>query len=182
MNEIVKNKLNHLEETAEKFWNIPPEAGNHLNLLIKACKYKTVLEVGTSNGYSAIWFAEALKETNGHLTSIEFYEERITMAKNNLNEVGLLDYVTILQGKALEIIENLNDFFDVIFIDANKAEYIKYFEKLHPKLISGGMFIADNVTSHKDDMQDFLDIFNNHPEYQVSYLPFGGGMLIGFKK
>ncbi len=181
MNEIIKNKLNNLEKTAERFWNIPPEAGNHLNLLVRACKYKNLLEIGTSNGYSAIWFSEALKATNGHLTSIEYYEERINLAKQNLNEVGLLDYVTIIQGKALEVIETLGGTYDLIFIDANKAQYIKYFELLNPKLVSGGMFIADNVTSHKDDMLDFLDTFNNHPDYQVSYLPFGGGMLIGLK-
>lgn len=182
MNQIIIDKLKKLEETSSEFWNIPPESGNHLNLIIKAAKYKNIVEVGTSNGYSAIWLAEAIKETGGHITGIEFSQERLNMAENNLKECGLADYVTIKQGSALDILADLHEIYDLVFIDANKKEYIKYYEILDKKLRSGGMIVADNVTSHQNKVQDFLDAINNNQNYQVSYLPFGGGLLLALKK
>lgn len=180
-NEIINKKLSELEQTSQEYWNIPRESGNHLNLIIKAAGYKNILEIGTSNGYSGIWLAEAAKVNSGHLTTVEFYEERRKLAKTNFQECGLENVITVLQGKALEVIKTLDCKYDVIFIDANKGEYIEYFNELHPKLLKKGLFIADNVISHKDKLKDFLDILNNHTEYQISYLPFGGGLLIGLK-
>ncbi len=190
MNSLIDNKLKVLEATSKQYWNIPRETAVHLSLLIKACKYQNILEVGTSNGYSAIWLAEAAKQTNGNVTTIEFFEERINLAQNNLKDCQLDQYVKIKHGKALDIIEVLTKqinnaelrLFDFIFIDANKAESIDYFNALDPLLLKGGMFVADNVTSHESEMKDFLYLFNNHPGYQVSYLPFGGGTLIGLKR
>ncbi|MDD3014353.1 MAG: O-methyltransferase [Candidatus Gastranaerophilales bacterium] len=181
MQDSIKQVLLKLEKTSEKYWNIPPESGKLLNLIIKSSGYKDILEIGTSNGYSAIWLAEAAKKNSGYVTGIEFSQERIDLAINNFKECGLSDYISVRQGKALDIIKALESEFDFIFIDANKAEYIKYFELLHPRLRSKGLIAADNVTSHKEDVQDFLDSITNHPEYQTSYLPFGGGLLLGLK-
>ncbi len=189
MNTVIAKKLKALEETSKQYWNIPRETAVHLSLLIKACKYKNILEVGTSNGYSAIWMAEAARQTNGKVTTVEYFEERINLAKNNLKDCDLLQYVNIKHGKALDIIKllakqvnnNEIDLFDFIFIDANKAEYIDYFNALDPLLLENGMFIADNVTSHQNEMKDFLEVFNNHTGYQISYLPFGGGTLIALR-
>ena len=182
MQEIIRKKLLHLEETSEKYWNIPRESGNHLNLIIKATGYKNILEIGTSNGYSTIWFAEAVRANAGHIISIEYYQERIDIAQKNFEECGLSDFITLKQGKALDIIENIEGEYDLVFIDANKAEYINYYEIMHPKIRSGGMLVADNVTSHKSEMEDFLDIISHNVNYQISYLPFGGGLLIALKK
>lgn len=63
-----------LEETQNEFWNVARETGNFLNMLVKICNAQNAYEIGTSNGYSGIWLAKALKETGGHLTTIEFYE------------------------------------------------------------------------------------------------------------
>jgi len=181
MQDSIKQVLLKLEKTSEKFWNIPHESGNLLNLIIKASGYKDILEIGTSNGYSTIWLAEAARKNSGHVTGIEFYQERIDLALNNFKESGLSDYITVRQGKALDIIGTMESEFDFIFIDANKSEYIKYFELLHPKLRNRGLIVADNVTSHKKDVQDFLDLIKEHPDYQTSYLPYGGGLLLGLK-
>lgn len=182
MDNIIEKKLVELEKTAQNFWNIPRETAVILNTMIKIAGYKNILEIGTSNGYSAIWLAEALKKTAGNLTTIEFYEKRIVLAEQNLNDCNLFEYVTIKQGKALEIIKTLNDSYDMIFIDANKSEYIKYFENLHNKLKKGGLFVADNTTSHENEMQDFLEVILNHDEYQISSLPFGGGTIMALKQ
>lgn len=181
MNNLIKQKLTQLEQTSEKYWNISPESGNLLNLIIRISGYRNILEVGTSNGYSTIWLAEAIKTTSGHIKTIEYYEERINMAISNFKDSGVDDVITILKGKAMDVIQTLDESFDLIFIDANKAEYIEYFKNLHPKLNKNGVFAADNVTSHKSEMKNFLDLILNHPEYRTSYFPFGGGLLIGVK-
>jgi predicted O-methyltransferase YrrM len=182
MQDSIKNVLNELEQTSEKYWNIPPESGNLLNLIIKTAGYKNILEIGTSNGYSTIWLADAARYNSGHVTGIEFYQERIDLAESNFARCELSQYITVKQGKALDIIPKLDSEFDLVFIDANKSEYIKYFELIHNKLNKNGLIAADNVTSHKEDLQDFLDLILNHPEYQTSYLPFGGGLLLAYKK
>lgn len=183
MDQIIKNKLVQLEKTSEKYWNIPPESGNLLNFIIKAANYKNVIEVGTSNGYSAIWLAEAVRKTGGQVFCIEHSEERIVLAKDNLEDCKLSDYITINQGEALKALvsDNIPDVVDLAFIDANKAEYIKYFKILDSKLKQGGIIAADNITSHQRQMQTFLDEINNNPNYQISYFPFGGGLILALK-
>ena len=197
MNDKVKNKLLELENTANDFWNITPDAGNFLNLLIKLANYKNIVEVGTSNGYSAIWTANALQYTDGHLVTMEFYEKRVEMAVENLEYCDLKHRVTTLQGCARLLLETLTaDFFpshaesssashdrfiDLAFIDACKKQYIDYLRLIDPKLRQGGMIIADNVTSHAESVKDFMEAIQNDPTYQTSLLPFGGGLLLGLK-
>ncbi len=182
MQEIVCHKLQSLEETGKQYWNIPKETGKLLNLIIKAAGYKNILEIGTSNGYSTIWLAEAARVNSGHVTTIEYFQERIDLAKKNFEDSNLSDYITQKQGKALEILSELKrQEWDFVFIDANKAEYIKYFELIHTGLRSKGLIVADNVTSHQEEMKNFLNLVKNHPEYQESYIPHGGGLLLLLK-
>ena len=118
--------LDRLEETSEEFWNISHQTGNFISMLIKAANIKNVLELGTSNGYSTLWIADALKSTNGHLTTIEFWEKRQCIARNNVEKCGLSEFVTFKIGQAYDIImtELQNENYDMVFIDANKQEYL----------------------------------------------------------
>jgi predicted O-methyltransferase YrrM len=104
----VQQKLSQLEKTKKEFWNISHEVGTLLNLLIKVGRYRNILEVGTSNGYSAIWFALAAQEIGGHVVSIEYFQHRLDLAKKNLSECDLLGKTTLIHGKALEILKKLN--------------------------------------------------------------------------
>lgn len=191
LNDKTLIKLKELEATANDFWNIPPETGNFLNMLVKTSNYKNILEIGTSNGYSAIWLAHAVSFTKGHLVSLEFWQKRIDLALTNIEHCGLLDYVTIKCGSALTLIDSLkpSDFkddsdkllLDMVFIDANKGEYIQYFNLIEDKMRVGGMIIADNVESHRKQSSDFLDEIYNNDCYQVQEITFGGGILLALK-
>ena len=189
MEDFVKEKLQELEATRKDFWNLPPESGNFINMLIKWHNIKNVLEIGTSNGYSAIWICDALKQTGGHLVSLEFWQKRIDLAEENLRECKLLDKATIKCGSAFGLIQELTpeDFesdkleLDLVFIDANKSEYIKYFELVHPLIKKGGIILADNVTSHPEKVKPFMDAIAEHPDYQSELLTFDGGMLMALK-
>lgn len=190
MESKIAAKLKELEETSSDFWNIPRETGNFLNMLIKATNSKNLLEVGTSNGYSAIWQSMAAKETGGKLITIEFHQKRIDMAVVNLTHCGLIDYVDIKQGSASNVLETLTkedyntneeNFLDYAFVDANKSEYIKYYTIIDSKLKKGGIIAVDNVFSHKEKIVDFTEAIENNPNYQISYFDWGGGLLVGLK-
>lgn len=173
--------LEELEKTQHDFWNVSRASANFLNMLIKISGAKNVIEIGTSNGYSGIWIAKALKETGGHLTSIEYYEKRIVLALENFRKCEVDDIITIKQGSACEILEELESIYDFAFIDANKGEYIKYFDIINPKLKKGGIIAADNITSHPDKVAPFVEKIKSDPSYQVEILDLPAGMLVGYK-
>lgn len=174
--------LAELEETQHDFWNISRASANFLNMLIKISGAKNVVEVGTSNGYSGIWLAKALKENSGHLTTIEYWEKRIVLAQENFKKCSVDNLITIKQGDASEILESLDFTMDFAFIDANKSEYIKYFEIIDKKLKKGGIIAADNITSHPEKVASFVEKIKSDTNYQVEILDLPAGMLIGYKQ
>lgn len=172
-----------LELTQHEFWNISRQTAEFISMLIKISNVKNVLEIGTSNGYSTLWIADALKDAdnNGHLTTIEFYEKRQCIARENITKSGLSDFVTFKQGRALEILEQLDFIPDMIFIDANKSEYIQYFDLLKDKLPKGAIILADNVISHAVKVADFLEEIKNDTRYQSQVLDLPAGLLMALK-
>lgn len=179
---IQENILLELEKTQKEFWNISRQSANFLNMLIKISGAKNVVEVGTSNGYSGIWLASALRETGGHLTTMEYWEKRIVIAKENFKKAGVDDIITVLQGSACEILETIDFEIDFAFIDANKSEYIKYFEIIDKKLKKGGIITADNITSHPEKTAPFVEKIKSDKNYQAEIIDLPGGILVGFKK
>lgn len=193
MEDKIKQKLTELEKTQSEFWNISPEIGIFLNMLIKTGNYKNIIELGTSNGYSAIWLALALQETGGHLVTLEYSADRKELATKNLEECNLLDKVTLLQGKIIEILERLDlkhfylhdnekdPYLDFAFIDASKLEYVEHFNLIHPKLKKNGMIVADNIISHENKVKNYIDLMTEHEDYQTVKLNLGAGLLVSLK-
>ena len=182
MNSSTIETLKNLETTSDKFWNVSHQSANFINMLIKLMKAQNVLELGTSNGYSGLWIADALKETGGHLTTIEFWEKRQSIARENFANCGFSDLVTFKLGAAYDIIKDeIKEKFDLVFIDANKEEYAKYFEVVNPLVKKGGVILADNITSHAKKVQPFIDLITNNGCYQVQILDLPDGMLMAYK-
>lgn len=182
MDNTTVKTLSDLETTADKFWNVSRQSANFINMLIKLMNAQNVLEIGTSNGYSGLWIADALKETGGHLTTIEFWEKRQCIARENFQKCGLGDIITCKIGDACEVIKNeISAQFDLVFIDANKGEYVQYFEAVHPFVKKGGVILADNITSHAGKVQPFIDAITDIGCYQVQVLDLPDGMLMGYK-
>lgn len=176
-------RLEELEKTADDFWNVSHQTACFISMLIKSMNAKNVLELGTSNGYSTLWIADALNHTNGHLTTLEFWDKRQCIARANAKEFGLSNLITFKIGQAYDIIMNelQNETYDLVFIDANKREYIKFFEAVHPLLKHGGIILADNITSHAEKVQTFVDAISNHSEYQAQILDLPDGLLMAYK-
>ena len=178
-----------LEKTQKEFWNIDRNTTNFLNMLIKIHNSKNALEIGTSNGYSGIWLADALKHTGGKLTTIEFWDKRQSVARENFRLCNVDDIIETKLGSALlildemgsEIEQGLREPFDFIFIDANKLEYIQYFHKVDPLLKSGGIIAADNTISHAKKVEPYLKALVEHPSYQNQMLNFEAGLFVSLK-
>ncbi|MFQ5778253.1 MAG: O-methyltransferase [Terriglobia bacterium] len=147
--------------------NVPRADGEFLHDFIVERGYRRGLEVGASNGYSAIWMAMALRKTGGRLITLEIDQRRAALARENFTHVKLEKVIELREGDALEIIPELEGPFDFVFIDAWKPDYIRYFRMLYPKLRPGGALLAHNVVSHTDQMQDFLDAIQNHPNLET---------------
>lgn len=184
MDKVTSQLCEQLELTQHDFWNISRQTAEFISMLIKISKVKNVLEIGTSNGYSTLWIADALQESgcNGHLTTIEFYEKRQSIAIENINSCNLSEFVTFKQGRAIEILENLDFIPDLVFIDANKSEYIQYFDILKDKLQQGAIILADNVISHANKVADFIAQIQNDNRFQSQVLDLPAGLLMAYKK
>ena len=183
LDETTNNIMAELEKTQHDFWNIPRQTGIMLNMFIKMMGAKEVLEIGTSNGYSGLWLSKALKETGGHLTTIEFYEKRQSIAIENFKTCNVFDIITPIQGSACDIIRTFPDDkkFDFVFIDASKREYVEYFNLIKPHLTQKCLITADNITSHAEKVQTFVDAVNADDEFQYEILELPGGLLVAYR-
>lgn len=183
MDKITVETMTELEKTQKEFWNIPRKTGVLINMFIKMMNIQSVLEIGTSNGYSGLWITKALKETGGKLTTIEYYEKRQSIAIENFRKCGVLDIVRPIQGDACESIKALDEKekFDFVFIDANKREYVKYFELVKPHLTKKALVIADNIISHAEKVQTFIDAIEADKEFQSEIVEVPGGILIAYR-
>ena len=126
--------------------------GQFLEIISKLIRPKRILEIGTMVGYSSICLAKGLVE-EGILHTIEMREQDAAIAKGNFIKAGLHEKIQVHVGDALEIIPKLNETWDLVFIDADKPGYIKYYELVKPRLRSGAVILADNVLFHGDVLQ-----------------------------
>ncbi len=183
MDKVTADVLAELEKTQKDFWNVPRKTGVLMNSFIKMMNIQNALEIGTSNGYSGIWLAKALKQTGGKLTTIEFYEKRQSIAKENFKICGVDDVVRPIQGSACEVLASFdeNEKFDFVFIDACKREYVKYFEMIKPHLTPKALIVADNIISHAEKVQDFIDAVDADDEFQYEILEVPGGILVAYR-
>jgi predicted O-methyltransferase YrrM len=175
--------LKELEKTQKQFWNISRITAEFLYNLIVDSKSQNVIEIGTSNGYSGIWLGKALKKTGGKLTTIEFYDKRLDIAKENFKKCGVSDIINPKQGDAITILEYLPQDFEIdfAFVDACKQEYIDFFRLIAPHLKVGGYIACDNVISHASKVQDFLEAINANPDYENVVLPLPAGLSLAKK-
>lgn len=168
---------------ANRRWNVPPDHGRFLWLMTETVQARRVLEVGTSNGYSSLWIARGLRSTGGKLITIEIDEGRAKEARANFARAGMDDLITIIRDDALKALPKLEGEFDLIFLDAHKPDYIKYFQMIFPRLRPGGVLLAHNAVAQAKGMQDFLDEIHRHPQLISNVVQMGSdGFAVSVKK
>lgn len=150
---------------------IGKEKGSVLERLVKKTQPKLVLEIGTLVGYSTIVMAKNMKK--GKIVTIELNKKNHEAAKLNIKRAGISKKVELLQGNALEIIPTLDGPFEMVFIDAEKDEYLKYLEAAEPKMTEHAIVVADNVKLLENKMKDFLEYVRKSGRYKSELHDFG---------
>jgi len=168
-------------ERARRMLNITPDTGRLLWILIHATGASRILEVGTSNAFSTIWLADAARNTGGRVTTLEVNPDKVAMARENLARAGLGDLVEIIEGPAGDALRRLPGPFDFVFLDADRGNYLAYLELVVPKLVTGGLLVADNVVSHAGELRDYLARVKSHPALYSVTVPIGNGEEISLK-
>jgi predicted O-methyltransferase YrrM len=161
---------------------VSEEDGRFLRVVVSSTGAKRVLEIGAASGYSAIWIGLGLRQTGGRLTTIEFDPARAREALDNVRRAGLSDIVTVVAGDAFKEIPKLQGTFDLVFLDAWKPDYKKFFEMVFPRVTPGGLFLAHNVINKKSEMGDFLHAIESHPAaFTTTVSPGHEGISMTYK-
>lgn len=192
--------LNHLEQEALK--NRVPiirrEMQSFLKVLLQIKAPKRILEVGTAVGFSTLLMS-TYNPADCEIVTIENYEKRIPVAKENFRKAGKEEQITLLEGDAQEILKTLTGSFDFIFMDAAKGQYINFLPEVLRLLEDGGILLSDNVLQDGDiveshfaverrnrtiykRMREYLYVLKHHELLETSILPLGDGVTLSIKK
>jgi predicted O-methyltransferase YrrM len=162
---------------------VSEEDGRFLRVLVGATEARQVLEIGAASGYSAIWIGLGLRQTGGRLVTIEYDPVRAKEAAANVRRAGLSDIVQVIAGDAFAEIPKLPGRFDLVFLDAWKPDYKKFFDMVFPRVTPGGLFLAHNVINKRNEMKDFLAAIDSHPQALTTTVsPGHEGISMTYKK
>ncbi|QKU23015.1 O-methyltransferase [Acinetobacter lwoffii] len=166
-----------------RYRNIEPESGRFLSMLIRAQQSKNILEIGTSTGYSTLWLAEAARQTQAMITTLEVDAERVAQAKQYATEIDLADLINFKVIDAQVYLEAEKEIFDFILLDAERDAYVSYWPHLSRLLkAKGGLLVVDNVISHAAEVEEFIALIQQDPRFIMSIVPIGAGLLmVGFR-
>ncbi|MGB9604964.1 MAG: O-methyltransferase [Bryobacteraceae bacterium] len=170
--------IQQVEETGRTFSSVPATDGRMLRLLTEATGARHVIEVGTSTGYSGLWFCLALQKTGGRLTTFEIDSRRAAMAREHFKQAGVDKMVTLIEGDAHQNVTRVKEPADVVFIDADKEGYVDYLEKLLPLVRPGGLILAHNV----EMADDYVRRVSADPNLETVFYMQGAGLSITLKK
>ena len=161
---------------------VSEEDGRFLRVMVASSGATRALEIGGANGYSAIWIGLGLRQTGGHLTTIEYDPARAKTAAEHIRRAGLADVVTVIPGDAFKEIPKVAGEFDFVFLDAWKRDYKRFFDMVLPRLRPRGLFLAHNVVNKQGEMPDFLGAIQNNPAVMTTIVrPSGEGMSVTVK-
>jgi caffeoyl-CoA O-methyltransferase len=152
---------------------VSEEDGRFLRVLVGATNARQVLEIGAASGYSAIWIGMGLRQTGGRLVTIEYDPVRAKEAAANVQKAGLSDIVRVVSGDAFKEVPKVEGAFDLVFLDAWKPDYKKFFDLVFPRVNPGGLFLAHNVINKKNEMGDFLSAIQTHPQAHTTIVSPG---------
>ena len=177
---------------------IRKETQSFLKVVLMMKQPSRILEIGTAIGFSALLMSEYMPK-DGRITTIEKYEKRIPIARENFRRAGKEGQITLIEGDALEVMRTLDEPYDLIFMDAAKGQYIHYLPEAVRLLMDGGVLISDNVLQDGDviesrfaverrnrtihsRMREYLYELKHHGQLTTSILPLGDGVAISVKK
>jgi len=174
----ILSALDHIRGSGEVYLEVPVTDGRMLRLLTETAGARNVVEIGTSTGYSGLWFCLALQTTGGKLTTFEIDPGRAAEARTHFELAGVSQMVKVVEGDAHENVKRLKEPVDVVFIDADKSGYLDYLNKLLPLVRPGGLILAHNI----DSAPDYVKAVTTNPGLETVFYMQGGGLGITLKK
>jgi predicted O-methyltransferase YrrM len=174
--------LDDLDRNQRSRLAVPVEDARLLRLLTESINAKHVVELGTANGYSGIWFALALQATGGKLTTFEIDPQRAQQARENFKRAGVDHLITQVEGDAHQEVTKLTGPIDLVFIDADKDGYVDYLNKLLPLVRPGGLVVAHNMRVPPPDPQ-YIKAITTNPALESVFLNMhSAGIAVTLKK
>ena len=171
-----------LEKEGEnaRFWNVPRSSAVFLHSLVETLGARNVLEIGTSNGYSGLFLSHAAAKNGGKLYTVESHNERFSLAQQHFAEAGVDSSIVQIKGHAPEVLDEIDEAvrFDFVFIDATKMEYEQYVPAILPRLNKEALLVADNILSHWDDLEGFVEKIRADENFESYLLDMDSGLLI----
>ena len=162
---------------------VSEEDGRFMRMLVASSGAKRALEIGAASGYSAIWIGLGLRETGGHLVTIEYDQARARQALENVKKAGVSDIVQVLSSEAFLEIPKVAGTFDFVFCDAWKRDYQRFFTMVFPRMDTRGLFLAHNVINKQSEMADFLKTIRTNPALLTTIVsPGSEGMSVSYKR
>jgi predicted O-methyltransferase YrrM len=155
---------------------VSPTTGQFLFALVAPQTACEVLEIGGSRGYSTIWLAAGARILGGRVVSLEHDPAKCAAWRRNVEEAGLGEWAELVEGDAKENLPAIEDVFDVVFIDAEKEDYERYFELSWPKVEPGGLVVADNVLSHEETLGAYSRSRQADPGLESVTVPLDRGL------
>ncbi|MBH1692693.1 O-methyltransferase [Stenotrophomonas maltophilia] len=186
----LKNELAHFGaendarevERGRRMLNITPDTGEFLAVLVRFGTARRVLEIGTSNGYSTLWLAEAAAAIDGHVTTLEYAEDKAAMARDTFARSGLADRVTLVHDDAGSwLAEAADASIDLLFLDSDRGQYAGWWPQLRRVLRPGGLLVVDNATSHAGEMEPLRTLLESDANFSTSLVPVGNGELLAVR-
>jgi caffeoyl-CoA O-methyltransferase len=162
---------------AQRLRQIPQETGKFIAILAAGAPEGALLEIGTSAGYSTLWLGLACRATARTVTTFEVSREKAELARETFRMTGLDDAVQCVEGDARKCIENY-DKISFCFLDAEKEIYLDCYEVIIPHMVKGGILVADNVISHRELLQPFIERALMDERVDVLVVPIGQGELL----
>ena len=159
--------------------NFEPDAATLASIVIRTMGATRMVEIGTSNGYSTIWFADALRAAGGHLVSVDIDTDVQAEAADNLRRAGLDDVVELVAAEGGEFLAKVEDAsLDVLFLDSERPEYVTWWPHPLRVLRTNGLLLVDNVLSHPDEIAPFRALVESDPALTSTVVPVGKGLLM----
>ena len=169
-------------ESSRRMFNITRNTGEFLAVLVRATAAQRVLEIGTSNGYSTLWLAEAARAIGGSVTTVEFAEYKAGLASANFARSGLSAFITLVLDDAGHLLRrSSHSAYDLIFLDSERPEYPGWWPQLRRTLRPGGLLVVDNATSHVEQLAPFVGLVTADPEFATCLVPVGKGEFLAVK-
>jgi caffeoyl-CoA O-methyltransferase len=164
-----------------RMWSVPRKTAQYLKDCVARNKPETILELGTSSGYSSLFLAAAARTYGGKVLTVEMAQPKIDIAQKAIDKVGFTDDIKIVPGVINDVLQTWSQKVDFVFLDADKLNYLKYIKLIEPHLTNGATIIADNVIDFGHLMQDYISYMQESERYETQMLELDNGLLISKK-